>query len=129
MASTIPFPNKNDKGFYADIIEDGYHIFSCKSAKIPDFYPNEFPDYTGVKFNELSIGDRITIRAFFRIGPEEEPMKVYGGYLDLEIEHIDSDHILGKILTKLPEEFPLSAGSSLEIAEGEILYKGEDREH
>ena len=77
--------------------------------------------------NELSIGDRITIRAFFRIG-SEEPAKVDGGLIDLEVEHITSDHILGSILTQLPDEFPLSTGSSIKIAEDEIIYKVEKRE-
>ena len=54
--------------FYSDIEKDGYHIFSIEKAKISGFYPNQFPDYPGVKLQDLRIGDRITVRAFFPIG-------------------------------------------------------------
>ena len=122
MATVIPIPKEKEQEFCTDIVEDGYHIFSLTKVKIAGFYPNEFPDYPGANLNELSVGDRITIRAFFRIG-SGEPAKVDGGLIDLEIEHIDSAHVVGVILTKLPEEFPLSTGDSHEIATDEILYK------
>ncbi len=128
MASVIPLPNKKNEGFYADIVKDGYHIFSMNSAKISGFYPNEFPDYPGVKLKYLSIGDKITVRAFFPIG-SGEPVQVDGGYIDLEIEHIDKDHVFGVIVTQLPDEFPLGAGDSLEIMEDEILYRANEQEH
>ncbi|MEN8134458.1 MAG: hypothetical protein ABFS18_02825 [Thermodesulfobacteriota bacterium] len=114
--------------FHSEIEEDGYHIFSIEKAKITGFYPNRFPDYPGVKLTELSIGDRITIRAFFPVGPGE-PIQIDGGYIDLEIEHVDSDHVFGEIQTELPKEFALSNGDSLEIREDEILYKVEQQEH
>jgi len=108
--------------FYSDIAEDGYHIFSLNKAKTPGFYPNQFPDYPGVKLNQLRVGDDITIRAFFPTGTGE-PIQVDGGYIDLEIEHIESDHVFAVIQTQLPEEFALSTGDTIEIREDEILYK------
>lgn len=108
--------------FYDDIIEDGYHIFSRSSARINDFYPNKFPDYPGAKLRDLKVGDEITIRAFFPIG-KGEPIRIDGGYVDLEIEHVDSDHLIAVILTKLPDDFILKLGGSIEIREDEILYK------
>ena len=55
-------------------------------------------------------------------------MRVDGGYLDLEVEEIGDDNVLAVILTKLPEEFSLEAGTSLEIFEEEILGKTEPAE-
>ncbi len=118
----------HDPEFFDDIIEDGYHIFSLNHAKTPGFYPNQFPEYPGVKLGSLVVGDRITIRAFFRIG-SGEPLRVDGGYIDLEVELIESDHFFGVIVTELPSHFPLEAGSSLEIREDEILYKVESTTH
>ena len=114
--------------FYTDIMEDGYHIFSRNKAKIPGFYPNQFPDYPGVRLNQLRVGDDITIRAFFPIG-NGKPIQVDGGYIDLEVEHIESDHVFAVIQTQLPEEFALSTGDTIEIREDEILYKNEAQEH
>lgn len=112
--------------FYSDIEKDGYHIFSIEKAKISGFYPNQFPNYPGVKLQDLRIGDRITVRVFFPIG-SGEPIQVDGGYIDLEIEHIESDHVFGVIQTELPEEFALSTGDTLEIREDEILHKVEQQ--
>ena len=114
--------------FYTDIMEDGYHIFSRSKAKTPGFYPNQFPDYPGVKLNQLKVGDDITIRAFFPIG-KGEPIQVDGGYIDLEVELVESDHVFAVIQTQLPEEFALSTGDTIEIREDEILYKNESQEH
>ena len=125
----LKFPSKQpDPPFFQDIVEEGYHIYSLKNAKIPDYYPNEFPDYPGVLLKNLKVGDSITVRVFFRIGSGEE-MRVDGGYLDLEVEEIGDDNVLAVILTKLPEEFSLEAGTSLEIFEEEILSKTEPAEH
>jgi len=60
MARSIHAPE-----FFDDIIEDGYHIFSLTHAKTTGFYPNQFPEYPGVKLGSIVVGDRITIRAFF----------------------------------------------------------------
>jgi len=117
---------KDGLDFYSDIAEDGYHIFSLNSAKIPGFYPNQFPDYPGAKLKQLKVGDNITIRAFFSIGTGD-PIRVDGGYIDLEVEHVESDHVFGVIQTQLPEKFALSTGDSIEIREDEILYKNETK--
>ncbi len=122
MATVPPVPKTKEQKFCTDIVEDGYHILNLKSAKIPGFYPNKFPAYPGVKLKELTVDERITVRAFFRVGTGE-PVKVDGGLIDLKIEHIDSDHVFGVVLTRLPERFPVSTGSSLEIHQDEILYK------
>lgn len=114
--------------FYSDIEEDGYHIFSRKKAKIPGYYPNKFPDYPGVKLKQLQVGDSITIRAFFPVG-KGESIRVDGGYIDLEIEHVEPDHILAVIQTQLPGEFALSTGETIEIREEEILYKNKQQMH
>ena len=119
----IKFPSILEKTpFFKDIIEDGYHIFSLKNARVPDFYPNEFPDYSGVSLKDLQVGDEITVRVFFKVDDGDE-IRVDGGYLDLEVEHIEKKQIMGIIITQLPEGFALATGSSLEIFEEEILYK------
>ena len=112
----------NDSPVFKDVIENGYHIFSLNQVKTPGFYPNKFPDYPGVKLNSLVVGDRITVRAFFRIG-SGDPLRIDSGLIDLEVELIEADHIFGVIITELPSHFPLETGSSLEIWEDEILYK------
>jgi len=116
------------KSFYDDIKADGDHVFSRTSAKIKGFYPNQFPDYPGAKLTDLSVGDQITVRVFFPVGSGKPP-RVDGGYVDLEIEHVDTDHVFGVIQTQLPKEFALSAGDSLEIREDEILYKNKSQVH
>ncbi|WP_028319491.1 hypothetical protein [Desulfobulbus elongatus] len=64
----LKFPTQNDSfPFFKEILENGYHVFSMKNAKVPDYYPNKFPDYPGVDLQHLHIGDVITIRVFFRI--------------------------------------------------------------
>ncbi len=125
----IKFPSKHTKpAFFDDITEDGYHVFSLKNAEIPNFYPNEFPDYPGVSLQNLKVDDDITIRVFFRIGSGED-IRIDGGYLDLEVEHIESDKVVAVIRTELPKEFSLGTGDSLEVFQDEILYKSEVKEH
>jgi len=118
----FPSPKQPKSGFFDEIEEDGYHVFSLKNAKIPGYYPNQFPDYPGVSISDLKIGDAITIRVFFKIGTGSN-IHVDGGYIDLEVEFIDGDVILAGINTLLPDKFPLKTGGSLEIFEDEILYK------
>ena len=49
----INFPQKEtDAPFFEDIVEEGYHVFSLKNAKVPDYYPNEFSDYPGVLLSD-----------------------------------------------------------------------------
>jgi len=114
--------------FFKEILEHGYHVFSMENAKVPDFYPNEFPDYPGVDLQNLHIGEVITIRVFFRIGAGQN-VRADGGYLDLEVELVDGETVFGVILTQLPKEFPLQAGDSLELYPDEILYKDQMTEH
>jgi hypothetical protein len=119
----IKFPSKEQKPpFFVDIEEDGYHIFSRDKAKIPGYYPNQFPDYPGVPLNELQVDDVIKVRVFFRIGSGEE-VRADGGYIDLRVEFIDDDKVLAAIITELPKGFPLQAGGSVEIFADEILCK------
>ena len=74
------------------------------------------------------VGDTITVRVFFRIDTEED-ISADGGYMDLEVEHIEEDKILAVILTELPEEFPLETGDSIEVFEEEILYRNKVTDH
>lgn len=108
--------------FFGEIMEDGYHIFSRTNAKTPGYYPNQFPDYLGVKLCSLSESDRVTIRSLFRVYSRKD-MKIDSGHIDLEVELIEPEHIFGVILTELPKQFPLETGRSLKICEDEILYK------
>lgn len=125
----LKFPAPNDNfPFFKEILENGYHVFSMENAKLPDYYPGKFPDYPGIDLQHLLIGDVVTIRVFFRIGSGEN-VRADGGYLDLEVEHIEGDAVFGVILTQLPKEFPLQAGDSLEIYPDEILYKAQMTEH
>lgn len=120
MGSVTPLFPKASTPFLKDIEEDGYHIFSRKYAKIPGYYLSEFPEYPGAKISDLSVGDQITIRAFFNIGAGKSK-RIDGGYIDLEIEHIEDDHVMALIVTQLPSHFPLQTGSTIELFEDEIL--------
>jgi hypothetical protein len=125
----IKFPSQTDNDpFFKEIIEEGYHIYSLDNAKIPNYYPNDFPGYPGVNFQDLKIGDVVTVRAFFKVGSGKN-IRTDGGYLDLEIEHIEDDSVFGVIMTELPKGFALQKGTSLELFKGEILYKAEMKEH
>lgn len=125
----LKFPSQNDSfPFFKEILENGYHVFSMENAKVPDYYPNKFPDYPGVDLQHLHIGDVVTIRVFFRIGSGKN-VRADGGSLDLEVEHIEGETVFGVILTQLPKEFSLEAGDSLEIYPDEILYKAQITEH
>jgi hypothetical protein len=78
----IKFPKKNPSSeppFFSDIREDGYHVFSLKNAKKPNFYAPELPDYQGVALKDLKEDDDITIRVFFvsaRVKPSEKAEEV-----------------------------------------------------
>jgi hypothetical protein len=125
----IKFPSKQvNTPFFKDVLEDGYHVYSLENAKLKDYYPNKFPDYPGVALKELSVGDTITIRVFFKIGTGKN-LRIDGGYLDLEVEHVEEESVFGIIMTTLPDNFPLRKGESLEIFQDEILYKTEPTEH
>jgi len=125
----IQFPKKppsNKPPFFSDIKKDGYHVYSLNNAKKPNFYPPELPDYSGVPLKDLKEDDIITIRVFFGIGKGEN-MRVDGGYIDLRVEFVDEDNVMGAIITELPTEFALSTGESIEVFPEEILYKAETK--
>jgi hypothetical protein len=125
----LKFPLKQSNSpFFNDIIEFGFHVFSLKNAKKPGYYPNEFSDGLGASFKDLKVGDVITVRVFFRIGSDED-VRADGGYLDLEIGDVFHVGVTAVILTKLPEEFPLTAGDSLDVYEEEILYRNKVTDH
>ena len=45
----VKIPKKPDMfPFFREILEHGYHVFSMEHAKLPDYYPNSFPDYPEV---------------------------------------------------------------------------------
>ncbi len=112
----------NQSPFFKDIIKKGYHVFSLKKAKKSNFYPNEFPEYSGVSLKDLKVGETITVRCFFRVGTGDD-IRADGGYIDLEVEDVFIDGVTAVILTELPKEFPLVAGDSIDVLEEEILYK------
>jgi len=125
----IKFPSKQvNTPFFKDVLEEGYHIYSLEDAKLKDYYPNKFPDYPGVLLKDLNVGDVITIRVFVKIGTGKN-VRIDGGYVDLEVEHIDEQSVFGVIMTALPDKFPLKKGESLEIFQEEILYKSNLIEH
>lgn len=125
----IKFPKQpKEPPFFKDVRADGYHIYSLKNAKKPNYYAPELPAYQGVKLKDLKEGDTITIRVFFGIGKGKD-MRVDGGYLDLKVEHIEDDSVSAVIVTQLPKEFPLSTGDSIEVFQEEILYKANEKEH
>lgn len=54
-------------------------------------------------------------------------MRVDGGHIDLRVEFVDKDSVMGAIITELPGEFVLSTGEFIEIFQEEILYKAEPK--
>jgi len=124
----IKFPQKpsNEPPFFSDIKEDGYHIYSLKNVKKSNYYPPELPDYPGVALKDLKEDDIITILVFFGIGKGEN-MRVDGGHIDLRVEFVDEDRLMGAIITELPGELTLSTGESIEVFPEEILYKAESK--
>lgn len=116
--------NGDEPPFYAEIRQDGYHIYSLENAQIPNYYPEEPQDYPGVSVNDLEEGDIITVRVFFGVGAGEE-MEVDSGYVDLRVEYVDIDRVSAVIVSELPEEYVLSQGDSIEVFEEELLYRNE----
>lgn len=124
----LRFPQQQkEPPFFKEVRKDGYHIFSRKNARKPEYYPKELPDYPAIDLKDLKEDDRITIRVFFKIG-SGETMRVDGGYINLEIELVEDNGIMGVVLTELPKEFALGHGESIEVFEDEILYKVEEEE-
>ena len=121
-------PQQPDSPFYEDIITEGYHIFSLKNAKIPNYYPDEFLDNRDISIKDLRVGDTITVRVFFRVDDGED-INADGGYMDLEVEEILHDKVTAVILTELPEEYPLEKDDSIDVFEEEILYRKKVTDH
>ena len=125
----IKFPTDPAQSpFFKDIIEEGYHIFSRQNAEKPNFYPNDFPDYPEVTIKDLEIGDKITVRVFFRVGTGDN-IRADGGYIDLEVEQLEGDSVIAVVTTELPIDFSLSVGDSIEVFEEEILYRNKVTDH
>ncbi len=96
----FPSPKQAKYEFFDEIDEieeNGYHVFSLKNPKIPDYYPNKFPDYPGVSISDLKIGDTITIRVFFKIGTGSNILFLFSnGYAQLSrklVRSLDSVHV------------------------------------
>jgi len=121
---TMEFSENDHKELFADITQEGFHIFNRRCAEIPGFYPNKFPSYPTLDISDIKEGDRITIRAFFAI-TKDIILQVDSGHIDLEVEHVDrnTQKISGNIVTELPSTFALSKNTSIEIDFDEVLYK------
>ena len=120
--------NHPDSPFFENIITGGYHIYSLKNAKIPNYYPDIFSNDPNVSIKDIKVGDTITVRVFFRVGDGKD-IQTDGGYMDLEVADIFHDGVTAVILTELPEEFPLETGDSIDVFEEEILYKNKGTDH
>ena len=111
--------------FFKEILEEGFHVFNFRNAKIPNYYPNEFPkDYPGVKLKDLKKDDVITVKVLFLFS-DGEAIQVESEDIDLEVVCIydDDDSVVAEVMTELPDEIPLEKHDSLELYEEEILYK------
>ena len=125
----VKIPKKPDMfPFFREILEHGYPVFNLEHAKLPDCYPNSFPDYPGVDLQNLRVGEVIFIRGFFRVGAGAM-LGADCGLLVLEVEHIEEGTVFGGILTELPTDFPLQTGDSLDAYPNEIIYKTERTKH
>lgn len=111
--------------FETDLENDSYHIFSRIKNKIPGFYPSKSSDYELMPIEALKPEDRITIQAFFAVA-KQPFLQVDNGQIDLEIELIEDDTIWSKIITELPDAFPLSKGTTIALSIDEILYKHDE---
>lgn len=119
----IKFPSSPDQSpFFKDIEEDGYHIFSLNNAKKPNFYPNEFPDYPGVKIKDLKKNDVVIVRVLFLVS-DGEYIQVESESVDMEVVFVYDVSVVVEIMTDLPDELLLEKYDSLELYEEEILYK------
>jgi hypothetical protein len=102
----------------SDIREKGFVIFSLNKANLQNYYPGVFNKYPGVSVNALNIYDLITIKIFVL----DKTDCIVDDHIDLTIESIERDKVIADILTVLPEDFPLSTGSFMELLEEEILF-------
>ncbi len=120
----INFPKNptNVPPFFSDVKEDGYHIYSLKNAKKPNFYPPELPDYPGVPLKDLKEDDVITIRVFFLVG-DDECLQIKSELVEMEVVFVEHDSVVLEVMTELSDEAPLEKYDSLELYEEDILYK------
>ena len=107
---------------FDDIKEKGYVVFSNKKKDLPNYYTTVFNDYPGVSLKNLNTHDLFTIKVYVTHGKWFSIPRIIDGYIDLTVESISEDGVVGKIITELPEDFPFKTGSSMEVLEEEILY-------
>lgn len=107
---------------FRDIKERGYVVFSNKKKDLPNYYTTIFNNYPGVSIKNLNIHDLFTVKVYVAHGVKYSLLNIIDGYIDLTVESITEDGVVGKIITELPEDFPLKTGSSMEVLEEEILY-------
>lgn len=119
----MEFSENDHKELFADLTQEGFHIFNRRFAEIPGFYPNEFPLYPMLDISDIKEGDKITVRVFFPIS-KGVISQVDSGHIDLEVEHVDRNtrKVMGNIVTELPLTFVLSKNTTLELDLNEVLY-------
>ncbi len=119
----IKFPSKpNQSPLFKDITEKGYHIFSLKNAKKPNFYPNEFPDYPVARIKDLKKDNWVAIRVFFLAGTDEY-LQIESKLVEMEVGFVYDDSVVLEVITELTDDAPLEKYDSLELYEEDILYK------
>lgn len=116
------FDATDHKEFFDDLNRDGFHIFSRTHARDKGFYPNVFPTDPEVDLSGIGIGDKVTVRAFFKKS-KTAMSAIESGLLVLEVEYVDPEatHVFGNIVTELPPAFSLSKGTTIEVFAEEIL--------
>jgi hypothetical protein len=107
---------------FDDIKEKSYVVFSNKKKDLPNYYTTILNDYPGVSIKNLQTHDLFTIKVYVTHGVSLSLPNIVDGYIDLTVESITDVGVVGKIITELPEDFPLKTGSSMEVLEEEILY-------
>lgn len=107
---------------FDDIKEKGYVVFSNKKKDLPNYYTTLFNNYPGVSIKILNTHDLFTIKVYVAHGVSLSLPRIIDDYIDLTVESITDVGVVGKIITELPEDFPLKTGSSTEVLEEEILY-------
>ena len=118
----MKFDARDHEAFITDLNEDGFHIYSRKSADTPGFYPPPRLDYPEIDLSNLKEGDQITVRAFFCVGKVPNA-NIDSGLMHLDVEHVDHENkmLFGNILTELPPDFALAKNTSIELAFDEVL--------
>ncbi|MFC2131761.1 hypothetical protein ACFLSQ_10030 [Bacteroidota bacterium] len=101
-----------------EIEQKGYHILNTSLPK--GSYPNEFSKFPTLK--DIKIGEIYVLRLFVKM-PNKILQNIDSGLIDVEIIDKSQNRYTAKILTLLPDFFPLSKGKSIEIKKEEILYQ------